>query len=120
MLNKKERTTEVYKQVAVDIKLLQYVFQKVFESATKVLPKKDVYKLVHAERKISAVKSDVEDRMFHDHPSLDNEYIRVFYSDNFNKSMINDIDKEMQQKILTAAENLVAELRQSLQEKSNP
>lgn len=79
MLNKNERTMEVYMEAGAYARLLTDIGTKAAVAMSKVLPAKDVHRLVSLLNKIDGFKCSADDQLFMDFPRIGNEGIDVFY-----------------------------------------
>lgn len=79
MINKKERTIDVYKQAGAEMRLFSELGGRLAIHISQVLSAPDTDKFMRALRRIDEVCSRADDNMFHDHPEISNEYMDVFY-----------------------------------------
>ena len=79
MINKKERTIDVYKQAGAEMRLFSELGGRLAIHISQVLSAPDTDKFMRALRRIDEVCSRADDNMFHDHPEISNEYMGVFY-----------------------------------------
>lgn len=79
MINKKERTIDVYKNAGARMRLFKTLGARLAVDISCVLSANDTEKLLRALHKIDEVCSRAEDNMFRDHPQLGDEYLDVFY-----------------------------------------
>ncbi len=75
------------------------------EDVSKVLPTKDVDRLLNMMRKIDEICAKADDNMFRDHPDLSNDYLDVFYG-GLGSEPRNSVDR----KVIGLAEETVREL----------
>ena len=81
MINKKERTIELYKLVGAEMRLFRTLGGNLAIHMSQVLLSTDTDKFMRVLQKIDEVRSRAEDNMFHDHPEVSNDYLNVFYGD---------------------------------------
>ena len=81
MINKKERTLELYKLVGAEMRLFRTLGGNLAIHMSQVLLSTDTDKFMRVLQKIDEVRSRAEDNMFHDHPEVSNDYLNVFYGD---------------------------------------
>lgn len=81
MVNRKERTIEVYKNVGAQMRLFKTMGSKLAVDISHVLSANDTDMFLRALHKIDEVCSRAEDNMFRDHPKISDEYLSVFYGD---------------------------------------
>lgn len=105
MLNKKERTLELYKRSGAEIRLLKATFGKLIHDVSCVLYAKDVDKLFKILDEIKIIGSKAEDNMFRDFPEISSKYLDVFYGD-LDDVPRNKVDEEIIQKARTVADEL--------------
>ena len=79
MINKEERTLDLYKQVGAEWRLYKEIRARLLVDASKVLTAPEQDKLLRACGRTDEVCSRADDHMFHDHPEVDNTYVDVFY-----------------------------------------
>lgn len=79
MINKKERTIDVYKQAGAEMRLFSELGGRLAIHISQALSAPDTDKFMRALRRIDEVCSRADDNMFHDHPEISNEYMDVFY-----------------------------------------
>ena len=79
MFNKKERTVDQYMKVGAEARLLKTLSSKFYVDLASVLPKRDLHRLNRVFDIMTEVCSRADDRLFADHPELDNAYTKVFY-----------------------------------------
>ena len=105
MINKKERTIELYKLVGAEMRLFRTLGGNLAIHMSQVLLSTDMDKFMRVLQKIDEVRSRAEDNMFHDHPEISNEYLDVFYG-NFNGKPRNAVDAEVMEKAKEKADEL--------------
>lgn len=108
MLSRQDRTVEKYMRAGAAMRLFKTAYSEVITSLSEVMPKQDYEKVMRAMYKVDQVCSDTEDRMFREHPDLDNEYIDVFYGDLKNDTR-NDVDKKVVQMAHEMSDRLFGE-----------
>ena len=79
MMRKNKRTIDAYMKAGASARLYKEARSKFIEDVSKVLPMKDVDRLLNMMRKIDEICTKAEDNMFRDYPNLSNEYLDVFY-----------------------------------------
>ena len=94
MLNKKERTLELYLKAGSEMRLLKALGGKAAVDVSGVISATDADKLMKALRMIEEVSVRAEDNMFRDHPELPDEYVDVFFGDT-DKKPRNSVDEMM-------------------------
>ena len=105
MLDKKDRTLELYKKAGAEIRLLKTLGGKLVEDMGGLLNSVDVDKLFKALDIISCISSKAEENMFRDHNALGRDYIDVFYGAIYIKPK-NDVDKEIIEMARSVADEL--------------
>ncbi len=105
MLNKKERTLELYKKAGAEMRLLKTLGGKLVDDMGGLLHSNDVDKLFKALDIISYISSKTEESMFRDHNNFNRDYINVFYGAIGMKPK-NNIDEEIIEKARTIADEL--------------
>jgi hypothetical protein len=105
MLNKKERTLDVYKQAGAEMRLFKHLAAKLSVDISKVLSAGDTDMLLRALGKVDIICSRAEDNMFRDFPGLTSDHIDVFYG-NVQDGPRNDVDAEMMARAKEAADEL--------------
>ena len=94
MLNKKERTLELYLKAGSEMRLLKALGGKAAVDVSGVISAADADKLMKALRMIEDVSFAAENNMFRDHPRLSAEYIDVFYGCTGNEPR-NSVDRKV-------------------------
>ena len=79
MLNKNERTMEMYVEAGAYARLLSDIGAKAVVAMSQILPAKGADRLVVLLNRIDEVKSKADDQLFSDYPNLGNEGTDVFY-----------------------------------------
>ncbi|MGN1114371.1 MAG: hypothetical protein ACI4RC_04545 [Oscillospiraceae bacterium] len=97
MINKKDRTLELYKTSGALMRLFKSVASELIVNISAVLKAEDTDKLIKLIDKIESLSSTAENNMFKDYPGLNNEYIDVFYGSLKGKPK-NKLDEEIIQK----------------------
>ena len=105
MINKNDRTMEVYRKAGAEMRLLKHLGTKTAVDVSKVLSAKDTDRLMRALNTIETVCSRAEDNMFRDYPELGNAYTDVFYG-SVDMEPRNDVDREIIDLARTAANEL--------------
>ena len=105
MINKKERTIELYKRIGAEMRLFRTLGGNLAIHMSQVLLSTDTDKFMRVLQMIDEVRSRAEDNMFHDHPEISNEYLDVFYG-NFNGKPRNAVDAEVMEKAKEKADEL--------------
>lgn len=105
MLPKKDRTIDEYKQAGAEMRLMKNLGTKLVVDISKVLPAAETDKLLRTLGEMDEVCSRAEDRMFHDHPELSNDYLSVFYGA-INNTPRNSLDEEMIERARQVADEL--------------
>ncbi|MGO4997816.1 hypothetical protein [Oribacterium sp. Sow4_G1_1] len=108
MLSRKDRTVEKYMRAGAAMRLFKTAYSEVITILSEVMPIQDYEKVMRAMYKVDQVCSDTEDRMFREHPDLDNEYIDVFYGD-LKGDTRNDVDRKVVQMAHEMSEHLFGE-----------
>ncbi len=73
MLNKNERTMEAYVEAGAYARLLSDIGAKAAVAMSKVLPAKDVDRLVILLNRIDEIKCKADDQLFRDFPQIGHE-----------------------------------------------
>lgn len=94
MVNKNERTMEMYVEAGAYVRLLSDIGSKAVVAMSKVLPAKDADRLVVLLNRIDEVKSKADDQLFRDYPKLGNEGTDVFYG-TLGEAPRNELDAEV-------------------------
>jgi len=94
ILPKKERTLETYKQAGAQVRLCKAAAVKAAVALGGVLTSDEYAKVSRALSLIDEAVSRADDRMFHDHPDIGDEYTRVFYGCLDDESM-SPVDEEV-------------------------
>lgn len=94
MLNKKERTLDVYKRAGAEMRLFKTLGAKLATDISKVMKSGDTDMLLRALDKVDIICSRAEDNMFRDFPDISSDYIDVFYGCTKNDPR-NEVDAEM-------------------------
>lgn len=105
MLNKKERTLEMYKTAGACMRLLYDLAMETCTKSSCVLSAKDQDAFRKALDKIDVIRSRTEDNMFRDYPELPVSGINVFYGPIGEKPR-SDMDEEVKK----AAKRIIEEL----------
>ena len=105
MINKKERTIELYKLVGAEMRLFRTLGGNLAIHMSQVLLSTDTDKFMRVLQKIDEVRSRAEDNMFHDHPEVSNDYLNVFYGD-LKHEPSTPVDAEVMAKAKEAADVL--------------
>lgn len=100
-----DRTIDEYKLAGSQMRLIKTLGSRLAVNVSRVLPAAESDKLLRALRKIDGVCSKAEDRMFHDHPELSNDYLSVFYGA-INNTPRNSLDEEMIERARQVADEL--------------
>ena len=98
MLNKNERTMEMYVEAGAYARLLSDVGVKTAVKLSRVLPAKDADRLVCLLNKIDEVISRADDQLFRDFPQLGHEGTAVFYG-----TLSQEPDCELDERMIDAA-----------------
>lgn len=94
MLNKNERTMEVYVEAGAYARLLSDIGAKAAVAMSKVLPAKDVDRLVILLNRIDEIKCKADDQLFRDFPQIGHEGTDVFYG-TLSQAPENELDVEV-------------------------
>ena len=94
MLNKKERTLEMYKKVGAMMRLYKTLGVSLAVELSKVLPAKEADKMIGILQKVDIVCCRAEECMFSGYPQLGHEYFDVFFGDTKGKAR-NEVDAEI-------------------------
>lgn len=105
MLNKNERTMEVYVEAGAHARLLSDIGTKAAVAMSKVLPAKEADKLVALLNRIDEVKSKADDQLFRDFPDLGHEGTAVFYG-----SLSQEPDCKLDEEVIGTAKAKAAEM----------
>ena len=92
MLNKNERTMEVYVEAGAYARLLSDIGAKAAVAMSKVLPAKDVDRLVILLNRIDEIKCKADDQLFRDFPQIGHEGTDVFYG-TLSQAPENELDR---------------------------
>ena len=79
ILPKKDRTLEMYKQIGAQVRLMKEVNVNTACLLGGVLSSNEYAKVRRALSLLNEAVSRADDRLFHDHPYVGDEYTRVFY-----------------------------------------
>lgn len=94
MLNKNERTMEVYMEAGAYARLLSDIGTKAAVAMSKVLPAKETDRLVVLLNRFDEIKCKADDQLFRDYPDLGNEGTDVFYG-TLSQEPRNQMDEEV-------------------------
>jgi len=106
MIQKNQRTMDVYENAGAAMRLLKTLGTKAAVDVSLVLSSADTDKLLRALRKIDEICSRAEDNMFADHPELSSEYTDVFYGASCNEPG-GDVDSRMRERMRVIANELI-------------
>ena len=98
MLNKAERTVEVYLEAGAYARLLYDIAVKAYVSLSKILPKKDVRALGTLLHNLAGVKSKADDQLFRDFPGIGDKGFDVFYG-----ALYLEPDNELDEQVIRMA-----------------
>jgi len=105
MLNKNERTMEVYVEAGAYARLLSDIGAKAAVAMSKVLPAKDVDRLVILLNRIDDIKCKADDQLFRDFPQIGHEGTDVFYG-----TLSQEPDCKLDEEVIGLAKAKAAEL----------
>ena len=105
MLNKKERTMEVYVEAGAYARLLSDIGTKAAVALSRILPAKETDRLLSVLRKIDEAKSKADDQLFRDFPNIGRAGTDVFYG-----ALRLEPDNELDEKVISAARQKAKEL----------
>ena len=106
MLNKKERTLELYLKAGAEMRLLKTLGGKAAVDVSGVISAADADKLMKALRMIEDVSFAAENNMFRDHPGIASIYTDVFFG-SVNDKPRNDVDRTVIEMARSAADELL-------------
>lgn len=78
MLNRKDRTMDLYMKAGAEMRLYRTLGGKLLADISGVLPAPEQDKLMRAMRRIDQIAFAAEDNMLRDYPELSNDYLDVF------------------------------------------
>lgn len=105
MLNKNERTMEVYVEAGAYARLLSDIGTKAVVEMSKIIPAKETDKFVKLLSGIDEIKCKADDQLFRDFPKIGNEGTDVFYG-TLSAEPRNGLDEE----VISTAKQKAAEL----------
>ena len=94
MLNKNDRTMEVYVEAGAYARLLSDIGTKAAVAMSKVLPAKETDRLAVLLNRFDEIKCKADDQLFRDYPELGNEGTDVFYG-TLSQEPRNELDEEV-------------------------
>ena len=106
MLNKKQRTIDRYIKVGAEARLLKTLSVQFCIDIASVITKRDLHRLNRAREIIGSVCSNAEDKMFADHPELDDAFNKVFCGCT-DTEPVDDLDRRLNAQVLEIANKLV-------------
>ncbi len=90
----KKRTIDDYKKAGAMFRLMNQLSVHLLVGTASVTKAAERRKIRSAMSRINQVRSDIEDRMFHEHPELSNDYLSVFYGSTL-AAPRNSVDEEV-------------------------
>ena len=105
MIQKNQRTMEIYEEAGAKMRLLKTLGTKTVTAVSRVLSAADTDKMLRALGKIDEICSKAEDNMFADHSELSSEYTDVFYGASDSRPR-GEVDRRMLERMRGAAHEL--------------
>ena len=96
ILAKKDRTLEVYKHAGAQVRLMKAAAVNSAVALGGVLTSDEYAKVRRALSLLDEAVSRAEDRLFHDHPGIEDDYTSVFYG-RLGGDPISPVDGEVRQ-----------------------
>lgn len=94
ILAKKDRTLEAYKQAGAQVRLCKAAAVSAAVALGGVLTSDEYAKVTRALSLLDEAVCRADDRMFHDHPGIGDDYTRVFYG-HLGSDTISPVDEEV-------------------------
>lgn len=90
----RKKTLEQYKELGAMFRTYKTMATKLSVTASNFLTKAKWHKLQKAVDTVGSFASELEDKMFQEHPEITDEYVDVFYGATTNEPR-NELDAEM-------------------------
>lgn len=105
MLNKNERTMELYVEAGAYARLLSDIGAEAAVAMSKILPAKDADRLVNLLHRFDEIKCKADDQLFSDFPQIGHEGTDVFYG-----TLSQEAQGELDRKVIRTAKQKAGEL----------
>ena len=96
MIDKKERTLDLYKRIGAEARFINRMMCKFIVDSSKIMYATDTAKLMNMSRKINLLISGMDSQMFMDHPELNHDYVNVFFGAPDSETR-NNVDAEVKE-----------------------